>query len=165
MCMKRISLALALAVMAVACTDAPAVPTRLTDKATTSPEEGGHLDGLTLTLRLKEGVFAPGETIRADLVVENSSGVTIIDPYCFLHSHHRAVIPQDDPFAELWQVNVLDCGRRLRMKDGFRRVYEASVDLRATDKMGEPLDEGEYLASFELPGFSERLSVPVALED
>jgi hypothetical protein len=75
------------------------------------------------------------------------------------------VIPRDEPNAELWQVTVVDCGGAgFKMRTGFRRNY-GTVDIRATDEMGEALDEGEYLAALELPGFSERLSVPIVLQD
>ena len=168
--MKRIvCAAAALALLLVGCAESSDAATESggpdetgRDRVTTSPEAGGALDGLTLTLEMTKTTLEQGESWMPTFSIENNSGRTIIDPSCNLWGVMQGIVPEDDPQAELWQAIVTDCAGNFPMPDGYSDKRHP-LAFRATDMTGEPLPPGEYVAALEVQGFAERLEVPVTV--
>ncbi|HEX2241198.1 MAG TPA: hypothetical protein VHJ82_08685 [Actinomycetota bacterium] len=122
------------------------------------------MDGLTITLVLEQSTVRSGHEIASFLDIRNDSGKAITDPRCLRVSTSSALVPADDPDAELWQQGVVDCGGPFIYEAGFidRRT---GPTFMARDKFGEPLAPGDYLAALEIPGYSQRLTQPVEVTD
>ena len=86
-----------------------------------------------------------------------------MDPGCVIGSGRYALIPVDDPEAELWLQPVVDCQGPTKMRDGYRD-RSSGPTFRARTKHGDPLPSGRYIATLEIEGYSERLQVPVEVE-
>lgn len=142
-------------------TQAPSTTSTPTQRQRVAP---GHFDGLTITLELKALSVRSGATIGSTLTVRNDSGKTIIDPECVIGSGRYALVPVDDPDAELWLQPVVDCSGAFKMPDGFIE-RSAGPTFRATTKHGEALPPGQYIATLEIEGYSERLQQPVEVVD
>lgn len=104
-----------------------------------------------------------GETLASSLVVENPSAKTVIDPDCSIGGGRYALVPVDDPDAEVWVQVTVDCGGPNRMEPGYREE-SSGPDFPAHTKYGDPLPPGEYLAVLEVQGLSQRLEYPVTVE-
>ena len=96
------------------------------------------------------------------LDVENASGRTVTDGGCWLSAGRFAVVPADQPDAELWQAVVVDCVGPRDMHDGYVDRL-AGPDFQASDMYGEPLPPGSYVAAVEIEGFSTRLAQPLEI--
>lgn len=122
----------------------------------------GRFDALSISIRLDSRHVASGNTVRGRLVVVNDSGHSVVDPSCHIAEGRYALVPADEPDAELWLRPLTDCGGPQSMPPGFRE--ESDRDFPARTKFGEPLPPGEYLAVLEIAGLSQRLSYPVTVE-
>ncbi len=124
----------------------------------------GRFDELTIRLQLEARRVRSGREIWSFVDVSNNSGHAITDPRCLLASTSSALVPVTNPDAELWQQVVVDCAGPFRYPDGFidRRAGPRFV---ARTKFGDPLPPGEYLATLEIPGYSERLTQLVEVID
>jgi hypothetical protein len=117
------------------------------------------LDGLDVRLDLGDSVASGGE-LRSQLIVENPSGHDIVERGCQLGTGRYALVPVDDPDAELWIQPEVDCGGDWVIPDGFADTYDGPT-FPATTRFGDPLPPGDYLAVVEIDGLRERLSYPV----
>ena len=133
----------------------------------TNVEEGdeppGRFDALSFSLRLDSRHLTSGSTVRGRLLVANDSRHTVVDPSCDIAEGRYALVPADEPDAELWLRPLTDCGGPHPMAPGFREESDGR-EFPAHTKFGEPLPPGEYLAVLEIEGLSERLSYPVTVE-
>lgn len=164
--MKRALIAAAVALILIACDRSPtrdepeptaAAPAPITSQ---TPHGRQRFDRLTLELRLKTTTVATGKNIGSQLEIENRSERPVVDPSCLLSSPSFALVPADDPDAELWSSIVVDCNGPFTMEAGFVSMREGPT-FRATDKLGDPLPPGDYIATMQLPGRTEPLTVPV----
>ena len=121
-------------------------------------------DRLSITLELTRTEVQAGGQIGSRLVVENHSGEPVTDPGCLLSAPSFALIPVDDPDAELWGQIVVDCSGPTTMGPGFEDRFSGPT-FRATDKYGDPLPSGDYLAALELQRSSKRFTVPVSITE
>jgi hypothetical protein len=126
------------------------------------PTIGGRLDGLTIILELNDSAVPSGGTVGSSLAVRNDSGKTIIDPACRIGSGRYALVPVDDPDAELWLQPVVDCADAFKMPDGFSDRYAGPI-FPARTKYGEALPPGRYVATLEIMGYTERLQQPIEI--
>ena len=165
--MRIRALALLLLLPACGSAAAPATPGKSVAGATPTPSATappGALDGLKIRLELEASSLPAGGTVGSSLTVKNDSGKTITDPSCLIASGRYALVPVDDPDAELWLQPVADCPDALKMPDGFRDRY-AGPDFPANTKYGEPLPPGDYIATLEIEEYSERLQQPVEVTE
>lgn len=133
--------------------------------ATITPgDDPSGLDSLTITLELDRATVASGEEVGSTLTVRNGSDRTVTDQACHLAQTSSALVPIDDPDAELWLRVVVDCGGPFEMKSGFEDTW-TGPEFPARTKYGEPLPPGDYIATTELLGVSQRLEVPVEVTD
>lgn len=123
----------------------------------------GRFDALSISIRLGSRQVSSGSTLRVRLVVVNGSRRTVVDPSCDIAEGRYALVPADEPDAELWVRPLTDCGGPHSMPPGFREESDGP-DFPARTKFGEPLPPGEYLAVLEIEGLSQRLSYPVTVE-
>ena len=119
-------------------------------------------DQLTMSLELRSTEVAPGGKIASAVSVENETRKPVTDPGCALYAYSFALVPADQPDAELWGQVVVDCAGRRVLKSGYVDRY-AGPTFRATDKYGDPLPVGEYLAVMELQYRSKRFVEPVSV--
>lgn len=104
-----------------------------------------------------------GETLASQLVVENPSDQAVVDADCSIGGGRYAIVPADDPEADVWVQVTVDCGGPYRMRPGFREE-SSGPDFPALTRYGDPLPPGEYLAVLEIQGLSQRLEYPVTVE-
>lgn len=127
-------------------------------------EKAQRFDALTLGLRLETTNVPGGGEIESRLAVRNRSGKSITDPGCLLGAGRYALVPVDDPAAELWLAPVVDCQGPFVMADGFSESYSGPTFPAAT-KFGDPLPPGRYIASLEIQGRTDRLEQPVMVTE
>lgn len=120
------------------------------------------LDALSIELQLASTTVESGRAVGSSLEIKNDSGTTVTDPECWLGAVQFALIPADEPDAELWQQIVVDCGGPFRMKDGFTDRL-TGPDFQASTMHGQPLPPGDYIAALEIEGFSTRLMQPIEI--
>ena len=94
--------------------------------------------------------------------VENRSGSPVTDPGCQLSNTRHALIPVDQPDAELWTVTMTDCGGPFAYEPGVVDDFTGPT-FQAAAKNGDPLPPGDYLAVWEVDG--QRLEYPVEVTD
>lgn len=123
------------------------------------PQGEKRFDDLDLTLELESTTVASGAELDGELVVENRSGEKVVDPGCWLAASKAALVPPDDPDAELRLQVVVDCGgpNTIHPGDEQRDV----LTFVAATKYGDPLPPGDYVAAVEYRGLSRRIEVPV----
>lgn len=126
----------------------------------TTSSTAGIFDDLTITLELSSSSVRSGRQVDSTLKVVNNSGRTITDPACLIGSARYALVPEDDPGAELWLQPIVDCGGGFKMPDGFVGIYQDRT-FPAKSGDGEPLPPGRYIAALEIDGYSERLEQPI----
>ena len=119
-----------------------------------------RFDKLTIELILESRSVSAGCKIRSEVVVRNETKKPVTDPSCRLSGVSFGLIPIDEPDAELWGQIVTDCGGPFVFRPGYKD-RSAGPDFHATDKFGDPLAPGEYLAAMQIEGRSERITVPV----
>lgn len=139
-------------------------PTHFATPTEKKAPAAGKFDGLTITLVLKASSVPSGGTVGSTLMVRNDSGETIIDPACRIGSGRYALVPVDDPDAELWLQPVADCPDAFKMPDGFDERY-VGPSFPATTKTGEALAPGQYIATLEIDGYSERLEESIEVTE
>jgi hypothetical protein len=122
-----------------------------------------RFDALAISVVLRSDHVPSGETLESRLIVENPSDTTVIDPDCSIGGGRYAIVPVDDPDADLWVQVVVDCGGPYSMKPGYREE-SSGPHFPAHTKYGDPLPPGEYLAVLEIQGLSQRLKYPVTVE-
>lgn len=122
-----------------------------------------RFDALAISVVLASDHVQSGETLGSRLVVENPSDKTVIDTDCSIGGGRYAIVPVDDPDADVWVQVTVDCGGPYRMKPGHREE-SSGPDFPAHTKYGDPLPPGEYLAVLEIQGLSQRLEYPVTVE-
>jgi hypothetical protein len=125
--------------------------------------EPQRFDALAISVVLRSDQVPSGETLESRLIVENPSDTTVIDPDCSIGGGRYAIVPVDDPDADVWVQIVVDCGGPYSMKPGYREE-SSGPDFPAHTKYGDPLPPGEYLAVLEIQGLSQRLEYPVTVE-
>jgi hypothetical protein len=125
--------------------------------------EPGRFDALAISVVPAADHVRSGETLGSRLIVENPSDRTVVDPDCSIGGGRYAIVPVDDPEADVWVQVTVDCGGRYRMRPGYREV-SSGPDFPAHTKYGDPLPPGEYLAVVEIQGLSQRLEYPVTVE-
>ncbi len=123
------------------------------------PERERRFDDLTFTLEVESPAVRAGAEFTATMIVANRSGHDVVDPGCWLAASRAAVVPPDDPDAELWLQVVVDCegSRTIRPGEEERHV----LTLVAATKYGEPLAPGDYVVAVEYRGLSRRIETPV----
>lgn len=133
------------------------------ETASPSPAPTGSkqpLDALSIELRLASESIESGRVVASHLDVANNSGHAVVDRACWLAAGWFGVLPADDPDAELWQTIVVDCVGPRTLGDGsVDRI--PGPDFQASDRYGEPLPPGDYVAALEIEGFPERLLQPL----
>ena len=118
-----------------------------------------RFDKLTIELELSSNTVQSGQSVHARVTVKNESGESVTDPSCNLFAGRYALIPGDDPSAELWLAPVVDCQGPIELEPGYEESH--GMGFPARTKFGDPLAPGRYVAALEIQGFSERLQVPV----
>lgn len=126
--------------------------------------ERSDFDKLTIRLEFDQTSVASGEVLTSTLVVENATSGTITDTGCRIGSGAYALVPADAPDAEAWLRPIVDCGGNFDMPPGFADRSEGPGFI-ASNKIGEALPPGEYLAVLDIDGRSERLSHPVTITE
>jgi hypothetical protein len=139
--------------------DDPVVPVRPT---TTRRATAPIFDELDLRLEFSQSEVEQGGVLRATFIIENRSGHEIVDSDCLLSAWRYGLIPSDEPSAALWQQVTIRCAQFISMPNGYS-VTRGPVEFRARTRTGEPLPTGDYLAAFEVPGRSGRLTYPVKI--
>lgn len=158
---------------ATGCTADDARPSSETTRSTAQPSVAsqpepsaapgtGRFDPLSFSLRLPSTSVQQGKTLRSRAIVENKSNKVVVDPRCVIAEGRYALVPVDQPDAELWVRPFTDCGGPHRMPPGYRDVFRGP-DFYARTKFGDPLPPGEYLAVLEIGGLSQRLEHPVTV--
>ena len=122
----------------------------------------GRFDPLTISLRLRATTVQQGKTLRSRAFIENNSTKVVVDPACVIAVGRYALVPVDQPDAELWVRPMTDCGGPHRMPPGYREEYRGP-DFFARTKYGDPLPPGEYIAVLDIRGLSQRLEYPVTV--
>lgn len=141
-------------------TEAPATSTTdSTIKTSVRQPETTIFDGLTIWLTVPPTVRS-GETLDVTLHAENRTESPVTDPGCQLVGTGSALIPDDEPDAELWLVSVVDCGGPYVYEPGMVDESTGPTFIAAT-KYGDPLPPGDYLAAWEVDG--QRLEYPVEI--
>jgi hypothetical protein len=165
--MRTLLVALGIALALAACGSPEASPPSASTASTTTsgttssgaPPAGVVLGGLDVELRVAPTVVA-GEQVEATLVVENRSGRPIVDPDCRLANTRSGLVPVDDPDAEVWGITMTDCGGPFTYEPGAREERRVFF-LYATDRFGDHLPPGAYLATYVVGGV--RLQQPVTV--
>lgn len=121
-----------------------------------------RFDGLRFALTFRTTTVRRGGTLRTRASVVNNSSRLVIDPDCRIAEGRYALIPRDQPDAELWVRPMTDCQGQHRMPPGYRATW-TGPDFVARTKYGKPLPPGEYLAVLEIEGLSQRLEYPVTV--
>ena len=121
-------------------------------------------DRLTMALHLGKDEVQPGGTIRSQVEIKNDSDRPVTDPGCLLQAFRFALVPADDPDAELWGQVVVDCSGPFTYGPGHVNSYRGPT-FHANDKFGDPLPVGDYLAVMELEKRSQRFVVPVSITE
>jgi hypothetical protein len=124
----------------------------------------GKFDGLTITLGLKTSSVPSGGEVGSSLTVRNDSGKTIVDPSCRIGAGRYALVRVDDPDVKLWLRPTVDCSGVFKMPDGFIE-RSAGPTFPARTKHGQALSAGEYIATLEIEGYSERLEEPIEVTE
>ena len=130
-----------------------------TTKTSVRQPETVIFDGLTIWLTVPP-TARPGETLDVTLHAENRTESPVTDPGCALNGTGSALIPVDEPDAELWLVSVVDCGGPYVYEPGTVDESTGPTFIAAT-KYGGPLPPGDYLAAWEVDG--QRLEYPVEI--
>ena len=94
--------------------------------------------------------------------MENRSGKPVRDPGCRLYAPNYGLVPESDPDAELWGQVVVDCAGPNVMEPGYKDRF-AGPTFRATDKFGDPLPPGDYIATMRLELRAEAITAPVEI--
>ena len=129
-----------------------------------SPVEtpAGRFDALSISLELRSTTVRQGKTLRSRATIENKSSAEVVDPACVISEGRYALVPADDPDAELWVTPLTDCAGPSRMPPGYRSEYRGP-DFSARTKYGAPLPPGEYVAVLDIDGLTQRLEYPVTV--
>lgn len=155
-----------IAIVATSCgqtTREPAAPSAHGGSEQSRATKPGPFDALAISVVLESDHVQSGDTLRSRLVVENASDKAVIDEDCSIGGGRYAIVPVDDPQADVWVQVTVDCGGPFRMKPGFREE-SSGPDFPAHTKYGDPLPPGEYLAVLEIRGLSHRLEYPVTVD-
>lgn len=128
----------------------------------TAAVTSGELDGLTIVLKLAASSIRSGGSVASTVTVKNHSGATITDPSCLLAAYGFALVPENDPEADLWGRVIVDCGGGFKMPDGFIDTKSGPTFPARTDR-GYPLAPGNYLATLEIDG--HRVAVPIEVTE
>ncbi len=120
-------------------------------------------DGLSLELTFRAGEVESGTELHSTLRIENRSGHDIMVPDCNVAGARYALVPVDEPDAELWLQPVIDCGGPFVYEDGYGEEFDGPTFPAAT-KFGEPLPPGEYFAVLEAVGIAPRVEYPITIE-
>lgn len=121
------------------------------------PAEAEIFGGLSVKLVVPSSVRAGGE-LNTTMRVENRSGSPVTDPGCRLSNTRHALIPVDQPDAELWMVTMTDCGGPFTYEPGVADDFTGPT-FQAVTQDGDPLPPGDYLATWEVE--DQRLEYPV----
>ena len=162
--------ALSLLVIASACDAQKADPTPAPTQASSPSPAPAEVrkrrpfDRLTMELHLRTDRVRPGGVIHSQVELKNDSRHAVTDPGCLLYAYRFALVPADDPAAELWGQVVVDCSGPFVVRPGHIDSYRGP-SFRATDRFGDPLPVGEYLAVMELEKRSERFVEPVTIAE
>lgn len=119
-------------------------------------------DELDLRLAVNAVEVPAGCEITGWLLIANNSGDTVLEAACELSTGGNAIIPIDEPDAELWNAPVADCEGDHEFSDGFEGEF-GWFEFVAATKFGEQLPPGEYRAALELDGWSGRFELPVTV--
>ena len=125
------------------------------------PAEAEVFGGLSVSLLVPPSIQTGGE-LDTTMHVENRSGSPVTDPGCQLSNTRHALIPVDQPDAELWTVTMTDCGGPFAYEPGVVDDFTGPT-FQAAAKNGDPLPPGDYLAVWEVDG--QRLEYPVEVTD
>lgn len=157
--------ALLATVVFAACSSPAASPTGEAPTAVPSSDPSGQkrFDELDLALELESGTVRAGATLEGALVVVNRSGHEVVDPGCWLTASSAAIVPPDDPDAELWLQVVVDCEGPDSIHPGDRERH--TLSFTAATKRGDPLPPGDYVAAVEYRGLTRRLEAPVTVTE
>jgi hypothetical protein len=123
------------------------------------PAPTERFDALDIRLELESSTVAAGAELAGELIAVNRSGEKVVDPGCWLAASRSAIVPPDDPGAELWLHVVVDCAGPSTIHPGDER--RDALTFVAATKTGDPLPPGDYVAAVEYRGLSRRLEAPV----
>lgn len=126
-----------------------------------APSRQEVLGGLTVELIVPATVRS-GSKIRTAVRAVNESGHPVIDPRCVLGNSRSALVPVEEPDAELWGRTMTQCADQHTYEPGASEEF-GGPSFPATDMFGSPLPVGEYLASWEVDG--KRFQYPVTVLD
>ncbi len=104
--------------------------------------------GLELALAFGTTEVTTGEELPSRLTVRNASGHDITDPACIIGSGRYALVPAEEPDAELWLQPIVECNGPFVYTDGFVAEYDGPT-FPARTMYGEPLSPGDYIAVLE----------------
>lgn len=121
------------------------------------------LNQLTIEVELKQNAVQSSASTTFKTTVRNASSKTVTDPGCYLAQTSAAIIPPDEPDAELWLQVVTDCGDAFEMDPGFEDTW--TTTLIAATKTGEPLPPGRYVAALEIRGVAHRFELPIEVTE
>ena len=128
-----------------------------------APDVGTQpFDGLDIDLDFPTVEVPSGGELTSRMRVANNSGRTVVDPSCLIGSARYALVPVDEPDPDLWLRPVVDCGGPYPMPDGYEDSHDGPA-FPATDRFGEPLVPGRYLAVVAIDGRTEPLRYPVTV--
>jgi len=139
----------------------PAATTEAAPGQAGVPAEAEVFGGLSVSLLVPPSVQTGGE-LTTTMHVENRSESPVTDPGCQLSNTRHALIPVDQPDAELWTVTMTDCGGPFVYEPGVVDDFTGPT-FQAATKDGDPLPPGDYLAAWEVDG--QRLEYPVEVRD
>ena len=156
------ALAVVVVLALASCGSSPPTPSGEAAAATAGGGSQGNrsaevFGGLWIALEVPPSVRT-GDKLMTTLRVENRYGGPVVDPGCQLSATRHALVPVDDPDAELWSVVTIDCSGPFTYEAGAASEFQGP-SFAASTKYGEPLPPGNYLATVEVAG--ERLTYPV----
>lgn len=131
--------------------------------ATPEPRDEGRFDGLRFSIELESDTVRAGAELEGTVVIENRTGEEVVDPSCWLYASSSAIVPPDDPGAELWGQVVVDCAGPNRIEPG--ETVRDTISFVAATKFGDPLPPGDYVAAVEYRGLSRRLEAAVTVTE
>ena len=162
--MKRAVAITLFALLVMACDREPegtdAVGRPPTTPSAPSSLPGGQFDRLTIQLHLESKTVEAGGQIDSQVDVENRSDRPVRDPRCLIAAPNFGLVPESDPHAELWGQAVVDCSGPFTFRPGYIDRF-AGPTFNATDKFGDPLPPGDYIATMRLERRTDPITAPV----
>src|SRR3546814_20255362 len=113
------------------------------------PAETEVFGGLSVSLLVPPSVKTGGE-LNTTMHVENRSDSPVTDPGCQLSNTRHALIPVDQPDADLWTVTMTDCGGPFAYEPGVVADFPGPT-FQAPTTTGNPPPPGDSLPTGKQP--------------